>query len=152
MIEKNTVIRFIIAMTFLIALYIFTRYFMFKCADTLDVECEYSNTPTSVINYVDNTPKCLGKFKLTAYCPCVECCNKSDGITSTGVKAKQGRTIAVDPRVIPYGTIVIINGKKYIAEDCGGAIKDNHIDVFFNKHDEALEFGVKYENIYLMED
>lgn len=152
MIEKNTVIRFIIAMSFLTALYGFSKYFSFKCSDAINksVECEYVNTPTSMINYVDNRPINLGKFKLTAYCPCVKCCGKSDGITSTGVKAKQGRTIAVDPKVIPYGTKVMINGNDYIAEDCGGAIKDNHMDVFFNNHDEALEFGVKYENVYIV--
>lgn len=77
----------------------------------------------------------------TAYCPCVKCCGKSDGITATGTKATAGRTIAVDPSVIPYGTEVIINGNAYVAEDCGGAIKGNSIDIFFDTHEEALLFG-----------
>lgn len=151
MIEKNTVIRFIIAMAFLIALYNFTKYFSFECADATinNVDCEYVNTPKSVVNYVDNRPINLGKFKLTAYCPCVKCCGKCDGITATGTKAKQGRTIAVDPDVIPYGTKVMINGNEYIAEDCGGAIKDNHIDIYHTSHNDALNFGVKYENVYI---
>ena len=79
----------------------------------------------------------------TAYCACVKCCGKDDGITATGTKAKAGRTIAVDPSVIPYGTEVIINGHTYIAEDCGGAIKGDKIDVFFDTHEEALKFGRK---------
>ena len=91
----------------------------------------------------------LGKFKLTAYCSCEKCCGKSDGITSTGTKATQGRTIAVDPKVIDYGSKVKINGKEYVAEDCGGAIKSNHIDVFFNNHQDALDFGVQYANVYI---
>jgi 3D (Asp-Asp-Asp) domain-containing protein len=83
-------------------------------------------------------------FRVTAYCPCSKCCGKSDGITATGVKATQGRTIAVDPRYIPYGTEVIINGNTYVAEDCGGAIKGNRIDIYFDSHQEALAFGVQY--------
>ena len=82
-------------------------------------------------------------FKITAYCPCELCCGKSDGITATGTIATEGRTIAVDPTVIPYGTEVIIDGNTYVAEDCGGAIKENRIDVFFESHNAALEWGVK---------
>lgn len=51
-------------------------------------------------------------------------------LTSTGVTAVEGKTIAVDPTVIPYGSTILINGNEYIAEDCGGAIKGNKIDVF----------------------
>lgn len=79
----------------------------------------------------------------TAYCPCVECCGKDDGITASGTKAKEGRTIAVDPTIISYGTKVEIGGNTYYAEDTGGAIKGNRIDVFFYSHEEALEFGVQ---------
>lgn len=90
----------------------------------------------------------LGRFKLTAYCACKKCCGKSDGITATGTIAKQGRTIAVDPKKIPYGTKVIINGKTYVAEDCGGSIKGNRIDIFFNSHQAALEFGIQYAEVF----
>ena len=92
----------------------------------------------------------IGKYKLTAYCACNKCCGKTDGITATGTKATQGRTIAVDPKVIPYGSEVLIDGKTYIAEDCGGAIKENRIDVFFDSHEDALQFGVKFQDVYLV--
>lgn len=60
-------------------------------------------------------------YILTAYCPCENCCGKSDGITASGTKATEGRTIAVDPTIIPYGTKVEIQGLGiFIAEDCGG--------------------------------
>ena len=94
----------------------------------------------------------LGRFKLTAYCACSKCCGKSDGITASGTKAKQGRTIAVDPKQIPYGTKVVINGHTYVAEDCGGGIKQNRIDVFFNSHKDALNFGVQYAEVYIYVD
>ena len=92
----------------------------------------------------------LGEFKLTAYCACRKCCGKSDGITATGTVATQGRTIAVDPRVIPYGAEVVINGHTYVAEDTGGAINYNRIDVFFDSHQAAWDFGVQYAEVFLV--
>lgn len=90
----------------------------------------------------------LGTFRLTAYCPCSKCCNEETGITATGTKATEGRTVAVDPKVIPYGTQLIINGSLYVAEDCGGAINNKSIDVFFDSHAEASNFGVQYAEVY----
>lgn len=100
-------------------------------------------------NSEDSNLKSLGTFKLTAYCACSKCCGKSDGITASGTKAKQGRTIAVDPKQIPYGTKVVINGHTYTAEDCGGGIGKNRIDVFFDSHKEALNFGVQHAEVFI---
>lgn len=87
---------------------------------------------------------------ITAYCPCPKCTD-GDGITSTGAVPKQGRTVAVDPKYIPYGTVIIFDGHSYIAEDCGGAIKgENKIDLFFDSHEEALEFGVQKKVVRVM--
>lgn len=95
--------------------------------------------------------KHLGEFKLTAYCTCEKCCGEwADGITATGTDATPGRTIAVDPKVIPLGSTVYINGTEYIAEDIGGAIKGNRIDVLFPTHQEALEFGVQYADVIII--
>ena len=71
--------------------------------------------------------KALGRFTITFYWPGEDHYGK---LTSTGVIAQEGKTIAVDPSVIPYGSIIKINGNEYIAEDCGGAIKGNKIDIF----------------------
>jgi 3D (Asp-Asp-Asp) domain-containing protein len=89
------------------------------------------------------------KFEITAYCPCLKCCGKTDGITATGTKATEGRTIAVDPSKIPYGTEVLIDGKIYVAEDCGGAIKGNRIDLYFNNHQSALEWGRQEKEVII---
>ena len=106
------------------------------------------------INSVNATPdmygKKLGNFTITHYCACEICCNKTDGITATGTPVVEGRTIAVDPNVIPYGTQVIINGHVFTAEDCGGAIKKNHIDIYVDSHEEALALGVKNADVYLV--
>jgi 3D (Asp-Asp-Asp) domain-containing protein len=93
----------------------------------------------------------LGKFTLTAYCNCKKCCGKwAGGPTASGKMPKQGRTIAVDPKVIPLGSKVIINGETYIAEDTGSAIKNKKIDVYFDSHSEALDFGVQSAKVYLV--
>ena len=97
-------------------------------------------------------PRSLGEFKLTAYCPCEKCCGEwADGITYTGTVATAGRTVAVDPRVIPLGSTVRINGHDYIAEDIGGAIKENRVDVFFDTHQAALQFGVQYADVAIIQ-
>ena len=100
---------------------------------------------------------------VTAYCPCATCCGwrlnrhgnpvynygpnrgsrKKIGYTSTGTRADIG-TIAADPRSIPYGTRLEIPGYGYgIVEDTGGALRGNHVDIFFHSHREAMRWGVK---------
>lgn len=93
----------------------------------------------------------LGVFKISHYCPCEKCCGKSGGITATGVKATPRHTIAVDSKVIPYGTQVVIDGWTYTAEDCGGAIKGNRIDIFCDSHEEALNRGVIEREVFIIE-
>ena len=92
----------------------------------------------------------LGMFTLTAYDACVLCCGKTDGITSTGTRAEAGRTIAVDPSVIPYGTKVRIGSNTYIAEDTGSKIKGKHIDIFMETHEIAKQFGRKQGEVFLV--
>jgi len=79
-------------------------------------------------------------FEATAYCSCVKCCGKSDGITASGVKVHPG-TLAVDPKVIPFGTKVYIEGMGwFIAEDTGN-FSGKRIDIYMETHEEALQFG-----------
>lgn len=106
----------------------------------------------------------LGEFKLTAYCSCEKCCGKwaknrpvdEEGnqivIGASGEVLEAGISIAVDKNVIPYGSTVLINGQAYIAHDCGGAIKKNRIDVYFDDHQDALEFGVQYAEVFLLKE
>jgi 3D (Asp-Asp-Asp) domain-containing protein len=92
--------------------------------------------------------KSLGKFTLTAYCGCSSCSGGWGSKTSTGTKAKAGRTIAVDPDVIPYGSKIKIGKHIYVAEDCGSAIKGKHIDIYFDNHSDAVKFGRQTKNVY----
>lgn len=92
----------------------------------------------------------LGVFRTTAYCPCRKCSSGWGGRTSTGAIASAGHTIAVDPRVIPYGTQIMINGIVYTAEDRGGAVKGNHIDIYFNTHAETRAYGSRNVEVFLI--
>ena len=103
------------------------------------------------------------QLEATAYCACYECCgkypgNKWYGITATGTRAKVG-TIAVDPRVIPLGTKVYVEGlygaKNYgyaTAEDTGGAIKGKIIDLYFDTHRETINWGRQQVKVYILKD
>lgn len=105
----------------------------------------------------------LGEFTVTHYCACEKCCgewaqSRPNGIvyTASGAVAQAGRTIAVDPDVIPYGTEVVVrynDGDEavYIAEDTGGAIKGNHIDVYMASHEAALAAGIKTAEVIICE-
>ena len=82
-------------------------------------------------------------YKITAYCPCSKCCGKSTGRTASGTKATAGRTVAASGK-FAFGTKLNIGGHIYTVEDRGGAIKGNKIDIFVNSHAEALQWGVRY--------
>ena len=71
--------------------------------------------------------------------------------TSTGAIASANHTIAVDPRVIPYGSKIMINGVIYTAEDRGGAVKGNHVDIFFNTHGETRAYGTRSAEVFLVQ-
>lgn len=84
------------------------------------------------------------EFHVTAYCGCYSCSEGYGTQTSTGVTAEAGRTIAVDPNVVPYGSKVQINGHTYVAEDCGGAINGYEIDIYMDEHSSTDRFGSQY--------
>ncbi len=85
-------------------------------------------------------------YKITAYCPCSKCCGKSTGRTASGTKATAGRTVAASSK-FAFGTKLNIGGHVYTVEDRGGAVTGNKIDIFVNSHAEALQWGVRYLNV-----
>lgn len=95
----------------------------------------------------------------TAYCPCERCCgsyarNRPDGIvyTASGEVATAGVTIAADWTIYPPGTVVEIEGMgAYIVHDRGGAIKGNRIDIYYDNHAAALDFGRQTVKIRVLE-
>ena len=120
-------------------------------------------TQTPVASQATEEPlQYIGEFLITHYCACERCCGKSEddpwyGITATGTVATEGRTIAVDPDVIPYGSRVAVfydDGRtvEYVAEDCGGAIDGLEVDVFIADHDRAWVLGVKSGSVYIVNE
>lgn len=90
----------------------------------------------------------LGVFKITNYCSCRECNGKWTGYpTKLGTDYVEGRTIGVDPEIIPLGSEVKINGNVYIAEDTG-SFKGKVIDIYVNDHSK---FERKYLEIFVKE-
>lgn len=96
--------------------------------------------------------KNLGSFRLSFYCTCEKCCGAyATGLTKSGTTVTEGRTIAVDPKVIPLGSRVYIDGYGvFIAEDVGSAIKENKIDIAVGNHEQALKLGIDEATVYLL--
>lgn len=126
--------------------------------ETTTEETTTTTTTTTETTTVETTSKIvtaaqsnlIGRFKITVYCACSKCCGKyaigrpvdKDG--NVIVKGSSGRvliplySIATDTRVIPSGKEVVINGKTYRADDTGGAVKGNVIDIYAGTdHEEA---------------
>lgn len=104
----------------------------------------------------------MGEFKLTAYCSCNICCGiwaenrpkdeyGNDIVYgASGERLTAGVSVAVDPSVIPYCSKVVVNGHTYTAHDTGSAVKGNHIDIYFDSHEEAYNFGLQYAELFLV--
>lgn len=94
------------------------------------------------------------QFITTAYTHTEPGC---DMITSTGTTVRVG-TIAVDPKVVSYGTrmFVVTNDGAYIyglgtAEDCGGGVKGHHLDLYFPTLEECVQFGARIATVYFLD-
>jgi len=94
------------------------------------------------------------QFKTTAYTHTDAGCNMT---TATGTTVRWG-TVAVDPKVIPYGTrmFIVSNDGQYIygiatAEDCGGGVKGKHIDLYFPTDPECWAYGVRAATVYFLD-
>ncbi len=135
---------------------------------------EQEELPGGAVVPADPRDEGSGELKMTAtaYDLSFESCGKDRshpayGVTSSGTKATAGRTIAVDPEVIPLGSRVKITFPEkysyldgiYIAEDTGRLIKGNRVDVFFGEDETgsktvnrlAMDFGVQDVEVEVLE-
>lgn len=138
---------------------VYATFSVFAEDDPVPVKHEKVEMPEIEVQIIEPAPmEHLGEFKITHYCACEKCCGKwADGITATGTTATEGRTIAVDPSVIPFGSEVAVfydDGRicYYSAEDSGSEIRGNEIDVFVDDHSRANELGVVGASVYLMNE
>lgn len=90
----------------------------------------------------------LGNFTLTAYCNCASCCGTAGNATASGVMPTSGHTVAMGG--IDFGTKLLINGTVYTVEDRGTPY--GHVDIYFDTHEEALQFGMSSADVYLVHE
>lgn len=92
-------------------------------------------------------------YKIKAYCPKSCCCGRfADGITASGYKIKPGDKIIAAPSHIPFGTKIDIPGYGIgRVEDRGWSITSNMLEVYFDTHQEAVNWGVKYSPVRFYE-
>lgn len=96
----------------------------------------------------------------TAYCSCEKCCgkwalNRPDGIvyTASGAIAQEGVTIAADWSLYPPGTVLYIEGiGERTVQDRGGVINGQKIDIYFESHEDALQFGRQDVRIQIVKE
>lgn len=100
------------------------------------------------------TPQVV-KMNTSAYCACARCTGKTNGITSSGARAKEWYTVAAGSGY-PIGTVIYIpalankpNGGWFVVEDRGGAISNNRIDIYMDSHSSAIIFGRKSLECYV---
>lgn len=86
-------------------------------------------------------PKEKFTINASAYTAAADECGKSDGITASGLKVAEKRTLACPP-AYPFGAKISIEGVGELrCEDRGGAIKGNHFDIYVETKSEAFAFG-----------
>ena len=92
----------------------------------------------------------MGRFKLTAYCPCYSCSEGWGRKTHSGNTACSEHTVAADLSILNLGDTITIDGEEYKVEDSGGGVKGDHIDIFFDTHEEVEDFGVRYGDVKII--
>lgn len=128
-----------------------------ETVNSVETKTEYETECETELNNVENckTEDWI-EFKATAYCPCEKCCGvwakrrplDSEGnpivYGATGIVLRQGVSVAADTTLYSMGTQLELEGLgTYVVEDRGGAIKGNRLDIYFDNHQDALEFGVQ---------
>ena len=95
-----------------------------------------------------------GEFHCTAYCSeeYAHICGEGHGITSSGAKVQPGVTVAADTGILPYGTVVYIEGIGLrVVQDTGSAVVGNKLDVAVKTHSEALSWaGWGSRNVWIV--
>jgi len=92
-----------------------------------------------------------GRFKITYYCACEQCCGKDDGITVSGAKVQEGVTVAADTSILPFGTKIYIKGIGWrTVQDRGGAIKGNRLDIYIPSHNDPMPYNVQNLDVWVV--
>lgn len=87
--------------------------------------------------------------RATAYCACTHC-TLGLGKTKAGTTPVSGFTLAADPKVFPIGTILLVEGREMMVHDTGGAIRGYHIDIYYDRHQDALRWGSRFITVTVL--
>ena len=124
------------------------HYIMWQCTDNFRINGKKFDLNRLYINrYKYDLQQSKARTKMTVTATAYS----GDGVTSTMIKPYWG-VIAVDPSVIPYGSLVYIPyfDKYFLAEDCGGAVIGKRIDIFMNSEAKCRKWGVRKINIEII--
>lgn len=91
--------------------------------------------------------KSYGTFKISAYCGC-ESCSGGHLYTYSGTIPKENHTISADLDQFPLGTRLCIDGIVYTVEDKGSGVVEDHLDIYFDTHEEALDYGLRKVEVF----
>lgn len=104
---------------------------------------------TEVASAVSTEPKnsYLGKFVTTAYCSCDKC-SSGQNRTYAGTTPRANHTISADISLYPIGKKLKIGDTIYTVEDIGSDVNGSRLDIFFDTHQQALNYGSKVTDVY----
>ncbi len=112
---------------------------------------------TALAKKVEGITPIIKSFNTSAYCACMKCCGKTNGITASGAKATQWYTVAAGSGY-KMGTVIYIpalkdkpNGGWFVVQDRGGAISNSKLDIYMDSHNAALQYGRKTLEAYVYE-
>lgn len=133
--------------------------FLLSCCRVAAVFPDMGVTNETAESYFKRTSLYIGECRTTFYCACFKCCGKDEshpgyGVTASGERVQAGRTIAVDPAVIPLGSDVLLrwsdgNYAWRVATDTG--VRGKSVDVYMEEHDAALRAGVQVTDVWWRE-
>jgi 3D (Asp-Asp-Asp) domain-containing protein len=147
------------------------RYALNKPVSSQEKTASRSDERTELSDILQSAKKKLN-MKATAYDLSVKSCKKTPdhpayGITKSGTRVTVGRTVAVDPAVIPLKSRLYISFPEkykhldgiYVAEDVGSLVKGNKVDIYFGEdkpgeqkvYNEAKKFGVQNVEVYILQ-
>jgi len=131
---KNSIISIALAITLFFISMGVVKAFRNSITDVM-----YMDKATSEVQLVTED---LIEMNISAYCPCEKCCGKwADGFFADGSPVG-GKAIAADTSIYPMGTKFNVPGYGIATvKDRGGAIKGNKLDLYFDTHQEALNWG-----------
>lgn len=115
-----------------------------------DLSCQLTSAQSDLEILKQNKVAYIGKYKITYYCACKQCCGKETGITASGTKVQAGVTVAADTSKLPFGTKIYIKGIGWrTVQDRGGAIKGNRLDIYIPSHNDPMPYNVQNLDVWV---